>query len=86
MKALEMFVLVLVVVHAAQHLPKELREARRKIRHWGDRLIGEVNRPVRRRMVVAIITALAVAVTASPVVYYGLECGVRLMGHELRVA
>lgn len=77
MKTFEILVLILVVIHSAQHLPGEVAKAHEHIKRFVERLgRGEWT----LRLAVAVLTALAASIAVSPVIYYGLECTIRLIG------
>jgi len=78
MQYMEAVILVLVVIHAAQHLPHELKQGWDSVQKMLTRYLGDGPYPNGLRLAVAVAMALVTAVSFSPLVYYGLECGVRL--------
>lgn len=78
--ALEIIFLVLVVLHALQHLPEDLRHAERVARKLIERIFGVSVPPPRFNSVAEFLTALATAVTFAPLLYYSFECAMSIAG------
>jgi hypothetical protein len=70
--SLELFFLTLVVIHAIQHLPHDICEARRQIRNRFEKIFGRGKSRLLDTALEALVI-LGTAVAVSPMAYYGLE-------------
>ncbi len=77
---LEILFLALVVLHALQHLPDDLRHAERGARKLIERIFGVSAPPPRFNSAAEFLTALATAVTFAPLLYYSFECAMSIAG------
>lgn len=86
MRYFEVAVLILVVIHSAQHMPHEIAKTRSWMQEFIHRMLGDEPYPRGLRLAVAVAMALVTAISISPVIYYGLECGAYLQGAHEQVA
>lgn len=78
MKAIEILVLLLVVVHALQHLPDDVRHGRGFVEKIARQISGGKPSDWKARFTIFALTALIISISASPIIYYGLECGLQM--------
>lgn len=77
MRYIEILILLLVVLHAIEHLPHDLSNGRQRVREWARRIFGEGPYPHGSRVAVAALMLMVASISISPVVYYALECGLQ---------
>ena len=75
---IEILLLSFVVMHAAQHLPHDVRRTCRAVRDLLDRVMRNRPMPYGADPTLAIVMALASMTALAPSLYYSLECSLRI--------